>query len=213
MKISNIDVDAALANVRHQLQADTTVAPSMRTAIELLMALVQILSGRINTHSANSSTPPSQDPNRPRQNCLKSGRKPDGQPGRIGKTLQPVADPDAIQRVKVDRRTLPKGGAFRVVGVEKRQVVDLDIRRYVTEYQAGILENAQGQRFVAPFPVGVERSVQFGPQLKAHAVYLSTARKQNVSASKALMHLFEGSVPPFMAVGAGNDTTVLNQTS
>jgi len=25
--------------------------------------------------------------------------------------------------------------------------------------------------------------------------------------------LFEGNVPPFMAVGAGNDTTVLNQTS
>ena len=48
MKISNIDVDAALANVRHQLQADTTVAPSMRTAIELLIVLVQILSGRIN---------------------------------------------------------------------------------------------------------------------------------------------------------------------
>jgi transposase len=62
MKITNIDVDAALADVRQQLQADTTVAPSMRTAIELLMALVQILSGRINTHSANSSKPPSQDP-------------------------------------------------------------------------------------------------------------------------------------------------------
>ena len=118
MKISNIDVDAALANVRQQLQADTTVAPSMRTAIELLIVLVQILSGRINTHSANSSKPPSQDPNRPRQNRLKSGRKPGG------------------------------------------QVVDLDIRRYVTEYQAEILENAQGHRFVAPFPVGVERSVQ-----------------------------------------------------
>lgn len=84
-----------------------------------------------------------------------------------------MVDPDAIQRVKVDRRTLPKGGAFRVVGFEKGQVVDLDIRRFVIEYQAEILENAQGQRFVAPFPVGVERSVQYGPQLKAHAVYLT----------------------------------------
>lgn len=59
MKISNIDVDAALADVRQQLQADTTVAPSMRTAIELLMVLIQILSGRLNINSANSSTPPS----------------------------------------------------------------------------------------------------------------------------------------------------------
>jgi transposase len=94
--------------------------------------------GRLNINNANSSTPPSQDPNRPRQNRTKSGRKPGGQPGRIGKTLQPVADPDAIQRVKLDRRTLPKGSRFRVVGCEKRQVIDLDISRFVTEYQAGI---------------------------------------------------------------------------
>jgi len=47
MKISNIDVDAALANVRQQLQADTTVAPSMRTAIELLIVLGIITMGFI----------------------------------------------------------------------------------------------------------------------------------------------------------------------
>ena len=72
MKISNIDVDAALANVRQQLQEDTTVSPSLRAAIELLVVLIQILSGRLNINSANSSTPPSQDPNRPRQNQTKS---------------------------------------------------------------------------------------------------------------------------------------------
>ena len=59
------------------------------------------------------------------------------------------------------------------MGCEKRQVIDLDIRRFVTEYQAEILESAQGQRIVAPFSAGVERSVQYGPRLKAHAAYLS----------------------------------------
>ena len=173
MKISNIDVDAALANVRQQLKDDSAVSPSLRAAIELLMVLIQILLGRVSANSSNSSKPPSQDPNRPKESRSKGERKPGGQPGRIGKTLQPVEEPDAIRTVKVDRRTLPQGNQFRVVGYEKRQVFDLDISRFVTEYQAEILENEQGQRIVAPFPAGVDRPVQYGPRLKAHAVYLS----------------------------------------
>ncbi|MFT7675029.1 MAG: transposase [Gammaproteobacteria bacterium] len=43
----------------------------------------------------------------------------------------------------------------------------------MTEYQAEVLENAQGQRFVAQFPEGVTKAVQYGTQIKAHAVYLS----------------------------------------
>ncbi|MCP8690540.1 DUF6444 domain-containing protein, partial [Marinobacterium sedimentorum] len=173
MKISNMDVDAILAKVRQQLDDDTAVSPSLRAAIEMMMVLIQIMTGRLNTNSANSSTPPSQDPNRPKKSRSKGERKPGGQPGRIGTTLQPVEDPDAIKALKLDRRTLPKGSEFRVVGYERRQVIDLDISRFVTEYQAEILENNQGQRIVAPFPAGVERSVQYGPRLKAHAVYLS----------------------------------------
>lgn len=173
MKISNMDVDAILANVRQQLQDDKTLSPSLRAAIEMMMVLIQIMTGRLNTNSANSSKPPSQDPNRPKKSRSKSERKSGGQPGRIGKTLQRVEEPDAVKAVKVDRRTLPKGSAFRVVGYEKRQVFDLDISRVVTEYQAEILENEQGQRVTALFPVGVDRPVQYGPRLKAHAVYLS----------------------------------------
>jgi transposase len=58
------------------------------------------------------------------------------------------------------------------VGVETRQVFDIDISRVVTEYQAEVLENAQGQRFVAQFPEGVTKAVQYGTQIKAHVVYL-----------------------------------------
>ena len=43
--------------------------------------------------------------------------------------------------------------------------------------------------------------------------YLSAARKQKLSASDALMHLFEGRMPPFMTVVADNNQNVLNQTS
>jgi transposase len=59
------------------------------------------------------------------------------------------------------------------VGVKTRQVFDIDISRVVTEYQSEVLENAQGQCFIAQLPVGVTKAVQYGTQIKAHAVYLS----------------------------------------
>lgn len=46
MKISDIDVDATLDHVRQQLKQDTSVSPSLRSAIELLMLLIPILLGR-----------------------------------------------------------------------------------------------------------------------------------------------------------------------
>jgi len=70
-----------------------------------------------------------------------------------------VDDPDEVTELPVDRRTLPKGSKYREVGYESRQVIDVDIARFVTEYRAQILEDNQGNRFVASFPEGVKRPV------------------------------------------------------
>ena len=43
----------------------------------------------------------------------------------------------------------------------------------VTEYRAQILEDDNGNRFVATFPEGVTKAVQYGTGLKAHSVYMS----------------------------------------
>jgi transposase len=59
------------------------------------------------------------------------------------------------------------------VGNETRQVVDIEFKRVVTEYQAQILENEVGKHFVASFPEGVNSRIQYRNNLKAHAVYLS----------------------------------------
>jgi len=83
-----------------------------------------------------------------------------------------VSDPDEIEPLLVDRRTLPKGH-YQDVGYESRQVIDLDISKVVTEYRAQILEDQQGRRFVAPFPEGVTRPVQYGVGVKVNAVYMS----------------------------------------
>nr|WP_268245056.1 IS66 family transposase [Saccharospirillum salsuginis] len=123
-------------------------------------------------NSRNSSIPPSQDQNRPRARKSSAKRKAGGQPGRKGITLSTVDNPDQIDTLKLDRRTLPRGN-WRVVGHECRQVIDLKIHRHVIEYRAQILKNEHGQRRVAEFPDGVTRPVQYGSTVKAHAVYLS----------------------------------------
>lgn len=173
MSISDINVDEALERVRQQLKEDRTVSPSLRAAIDALMLLVKLMADRLATSSRNSSQPPSQDPNRQRRARTKGPRRPGGQPGHEGKTLEPVEDPDKIVRLRVDRRRLPRGRAYLPVGVETRQVQDIVIQAVVTEYRAEVLEDDQGQRYVAPFPEGVTRPIQYGPRLKAHVVYLS----------------------------------------
>lgn len=87
-------------------------------------------------------------------------------------TLQKIDKPDKVEVIKVDRRKLPRG-EYKGVGYEARQVFDIKISRVATEYRAEILEDEKGNRFVAFFPEGVAKAVQYGPDLKAHAVYMS----------------------------------------
>lgn len=86
--------------------------------------------------------------------------------------MAPVEQPDEIRPLKLDRRRLPRGD-YHAVGTENRQVVELAITRKVVEYQAEVLENECGQRFVAPFPAGITRPIQYGASVKANAVALS----------------------------------------
>ncbi len=60
----------------------------------------------------------------------------------------------------VDRDFIPQG-SYREVGFQKQQVVDIDIRRVVKEYQAQILEDAQGRRFVGEFPEGINSPIRY----------------------------------------------------
>jgi len=138
--------------------------------------LVQIMANRLSLNSRNSSKPPSQD-----RFSKDKGKKPakddtdkksGGQPGRIGTTLKKIDNPDVTTPLTIDRTTIPPDD-YKFVGYDCRQVFDIDIRRVVTEYQAEILENPQGQRFTAPFPAGVSKAVQYGNGVKAQSVYLS----------------------------------------
>ena len=82
--------------------------------------------------SSNSHTPPSQDPHRPKNNqSLRepSGKKPGGQPGHQGKTLQCSSTADEVLDYQPDYCTCCGNDLSNVSGslVETRQEIDIPV--------------------------------------------------------------------------------------
>jgi transposase len=172
MKIENIDIQGTIEKAQALIYQDEQMPAATKSMFEVLILLIGLLANRLNLNSTNSSKPPSSDPNRIKKSKPKTGRKQGGQKGHVGTTLQKVDDPDVIEPIQIDRRTLP-AGRYHELDYEARQVFDIDISRVVTEYRAQVLEDDNGNRYVAAFPEGVTKAVQYGTGLKAHAVYLS----------------------------------------
>ena len=172
LKIENIDIQAAIEKAQALVREDKQLSAATKSIVEILILVITLLANRLNLNSTNSSKPPSSDPNRKKEPKRKTGKKPGGQNGHIGTTLKKIDDPDIVEEIKIDRSKLP-AGKYQHMGFESRQVFDIDISRLVTEYRAQILEDDNGNRFIAPFPEGVTKAVQYGTGLKAHAVYMS----------------------------------------
>ena len=137
---------------------------------------------QLDKNSSNSSKPPSSDglkkpPRVAGSTRGKSGKTSGGQAGHAGGTLKQVAKPDVVERHEAQacRHCLAGLTAAMVTGLEKRQVFDLpEPRLEVTEHQAMIYRCAHcGDQTAASFPEGVISPAQYGPRVKAAAVYLN----------------------------------------
>jgi transposase len=199
MKIENIDIQATIEKAQAVIREDKQMSAGTKSIVEILILVITLLANRLNLNSTNSSKPPSSDPNREKKPKPKTGRKKGGQKGHVGITLQKVDDPDIVKPITIDRRTLP-AGRYHEGDYEARQVFDIDISRVVTEYRAQVLEDENGNRYVAAFPEGVTKAVQYGNGIKAHAVYLSQFqlipynRVQDYFADQLNIPISEGSI-------------------
>jgi transposase len=137
------------------------------------------LKRRLGANSRNSSRPPSSDglSKPPAKKSLRrpSGRKPGGQPGHGGGMLAAVADPDEV--VRHSPACCSGCGACLedapVEGCERRQLFELpEIRLQVTEHVAEARRCGCGQLTTADFPAGVSAPTQYGPRVRALALYL-----------------------------------------
>ena len=141
-------------------------------------ARVQELEARLAKDSHNSSKPPSSDGlgRKTRSLRRRSGKKPGGQLGHRGETLRLVATPDAVvaHRPTVCAACQAPLDAAAVELRERRQVCELPaLRLVVQEHRALHLRCPRCQAVtVGTFPAEAPSRAQYGPRLRALAVYL-----------------------------------------
>jgi transposase len=152
---------------------------ALRAQLVAVLAELQELKGRLAKDSHNSSKPPSSDglKRKPRSLRQKSGKKPGGQPGHLGHTLPLVELPDAVvvHRPAVCGACQTPLEGLAAERVDRRQVRDLPpVRLVVTEHRAERVRCPHCHVLSpAAFPDGVEAPAQYGPGVRALAVYLS----------------------------------------
>jgi transposase len=150
--------------------------------VTLLLARVRDLEARLAKDSHNSGKPPASDGLRRKPKSLRkpSGKKAGGQIGHRGQTLHLVAVPDTVVEHR-PTHCAHCGTALDdspVVAQERRQVHELPpLRLVVREHQGLHLRCPACQQVsAAPFPADVPSRVQYGPRLRALAVYLVEAQ-------------------------------------
>lgn len=149
--------------------------------IELLTVQVKELEARLAKNSSNSSKPPSSDgqgkQTKNRSLRAKTDKKPGGQPGRAGKTLEQIDSPDHIVEHAQSNCSGCGCSLEGVVGqcVEARQVFDIpEPQMVVTEHRV-VSKSCPccAAKTEGSFPNNVTAHVQYGERARALMVYLN----------------------------------------
>jgi transposase len=151
---------------------------ALREQVGQLQERVAELEGQLAKDSHNSSKPPSSDGvgRKPYSQRKPSGKKSGGQRGHVGHSLQMVESPDTMVSHRPSECAHCHGPLEGVGGhvVERRQVQDLPVWRVeVSEHQVEevICPSCQ-QASRGTFPAEVSAAAQYGPGIRALAVYL-----------------------------------------
>ena len=137
------------------------------------------LEALITKDSHNSSRPPASDPpwaKRTKNLRRPSGKRAGGQPGHRGHSLRFIAHPHRVieHRPPACRKCQTSLASAQVVSHHRQQVWEVvPAKLKVTEHRMCVLRcQACGQRTRGQFTGAVRSSVQYGPGVKAHVLYL-----------------------------------------
>lgn len=183
----------------------------MQEQIDELRQRVKELEDQVAKHSGNSGKPPSSDGlKKPRTRSLRrsEGRKPGGQKGHLGHTLEMRENPDHVELHALCHcpHCAHDLSGVGTCGHVCRQVYDVPpVQIEVTEHQVEIKQcPGCGHQVQAAFPEGVTQPVQYGPRLKAQASYLNTYHFIPIARTCELLGDFYGHAPAWAFVGDAN---------
>jgi len=175
---SYVELLAVVGGLRSELAQVRAELTAARAEIAGLRAENAELKQRLGMSSKNSSKPPSSEGlAKPKSLRKPSGRGPGKPKGAAGGALLQVVEPDATEVHVPAACTSCAAGLSRaeVVSVEKRQVFDLpEIRLQVVEHQIQRRRCGCGAVTAGSAPAQVTVPAQYGPRVKALAVYMAT---------------------------------------
>ena len=175
-----ISVDKSLEELSSWGQTDPSGLAAYTFALQ---TEVRRLRDSAAQNSSNSSRPPSTDkPEKPQPKSLreKSGRKPGGQPGHPGRTLQFSDTPKHTQiHPLLECECGEDLSQQPAIDFQRRQVFDLpSLKLECTEHRAEIKECPCCQRTcTAPFPADIKAPVQYGKNFRTLLAYLYDAQE------------------------------------
>ena len=163
-----------------QLRTENT---ALKAQIALLTEKVARLEALLSQNSHNSSKPPSSDgfkrpPKKGSDKKPGTTKKAGGQPGHPGQNLSWNDQPDHLIRHFPDKcqHCQSELGQVSPAGYQSRQVIELptELKLETTEHQAFVKRCPRCHTFTkAPFPAEASHWLQYGPKIRALAVYLS----------------------------------------
>jgi hypothetical protein len=122
---------------RTALEKELNLSTDFKVALSGLIDFTEISLEHLGISSSTSNLPPSQDPFRDKKvNRTKAKgkkRRPGAQEGHLGSQLKQVDNPSKVEQILVDRTSLPQGD-YKQVGLEKRQVFDVEVSVILKEY-------------------------------------------------------------------------------
>lgn len=162
-----------------QLKAENA---ELRQKLAQALERIAVLEALLSQNSRNSSKPPSSDgfkrPPKKGSEKKPSNKKTGGQPGHTGQNLSLNEHPDHVIEHLPDRCQHCQGELEQVppTSYQRRQVIELpaDLKLETTEHQAYVKCCPHCHTLTqASFPSEVPGRVQYGPKIRALAVYLS----------------------------------------
>lgn len=148
--------------------------------IDHLNKRINQLEERLKRNSQNSNQPPSTDQyerkSKPKSERQKSGKKPGGQPGHRGFTMQPTQNPDTVINYGVSQCELCKHDLSDVQVTEYLSRQECDIPPVMPR----IIEHRMASKICpkckfinkAKGPEYLKQPIQYGPRVSAFATYL-----------------------------------------